>query len=356
LIRRFAADQDDEVFAALVRRHGPAMLGMCRRRLGEIMADDAFQVVFFTLAPEERGMTQLLTAPLKWHGGKGYLAARIVELMPRHRHYVEPYAGGLAVLLERDPNDRRLWLSEEAGQNGVSELANDLNGEVSNFWRVLRDREMFPDFVRLCQATPLSRPAFQEAGGVANAGPVVAAWAFFVRCRQSWAGSFTAFTSLTRSRTRRGINGNASEWLGAVEGLPAVHSRLWPVVIENVPALELIHREDGEGTLFYLDPPYLHETRATKDVYACEMSEADHRELLAAVTHPERKSKFILSGYRSDLYDQFLAGWRRVEFDMPNHAAVGASKRRMMECVWMNYDPPSATASGASRSASSALF
>ncbi len=50
LLRRYAAERDGEIFAALVRRHGPAVLGLCRRRLGESDAEDAFQAVFITLA------------------------------------------------------------------------------------------------------------------------------------------------------------------------------------------------------------------------------------------------------------------------------------------------------------------
>jgi len=52
--------------------------------------------------------TSPLTQPLKWYGGKHYLAQRIIDRMPRHLHYVEPFGGGLAVLLAKDPFDLRL--------------------------------------------------------------------------------------------------------------------------------------------------------------------------------------------------------------------------------------------------------
>src|ERR1700729_919118 len=84
-----------------------------------------------------------VSLPLKWHGGKYYLAAKIIELMPVHTHYVEPYAGGLSVLLAKDPE-------------GISEVANDINGELANFWNVLRSQEDFATFQRLCEATPFS--------------------------------------------------------------------------------------------------------------------------------------------------------------------------------------------------------
>lgn len=281
-----------------------------------------------------------MTLPLKWHGGKHYLAAKIVAMMPRHLHYVEPFAGGLAVLLARDPNDRCLWVSNKGDRAGVSEVVNDINNDLAVFWRVLRCPVQFPRFLRMCQATPLSRDVWGAAGAAldeATDDEVYRAWAFFVRCRQSRAGTFKSFTSLTRSRTRRGVNGNASEWLGAVDGLTAVHARLLPVVVENMDAMELISREDTPDTLFYLDPPYVHETRTVTDAYAYEMTDDRHSNLLRLLR--SIRGKFMLSGYRSQLYDGVAAryGWRRADFDLPNNAAGGKSKRRMTESLWMNF-------------------
>jgi DNA adenine methylase len=275
--------------------------------------------------------------PLKWHGGKHYLARRIVALMPPHLHYVEPYAGGLAVLLARDPDDPRLWAGNGSGNRGVSELANDLDGRLMNFWRVLRDPETFERFRRQVEAIPLARAAWQAAYDHAYGGdPVADAVAFFVCCRQSLAGRRKAFTGITRTRTRRGINGNASEWLGAVDGLALVHARLRPVVLEDRPALEVIRREDGPGTLFYLDPPYLHQTRATVREYgALEMTEADQRELLELLLQVE--GKVMLSGYSSQLYDGALSGWNRHTFDLPNHASGARAKSRETEVLWCNF-------------------
>src|SRR5262245_4840512 len=95
--------------------------------------------------------------PLKWHGGKYYLARRIVELMPRHLHYVEPFAGGLAVLLARDPADQSLYFGTRSEAKGVSEVVNDLNSSLINFWRVLRSPRKFEKFRRRVEAMPLAR-------------------------------------------------------------------------------------------------------------------------------------------------------------------------------------------------------
>jgi DNA adenine methylase len=257
--------------------------------------------------------------------------------MPRHLHYVEPFGGGLAVLLARDPEDPRLWAGDTSSMRGVSELANDINGRLMNFWRVLRDEDSFTRFRRQVEAIPLSREAWEEAHvHVYGPDPVADAVAFFVDCRQSLAGRMTGFTPITRTRTRRGMNGNVSEWVGAVDGLAAVHARLRRVALDNLPALEVIRREEGPQTLFYIDPPYLHETRTARKVYGPhEMTEEDHRQLLEALNGCV--GKVMLSGYPSDLYDTALAGWARHTFDLPNHAAGGKSKGRETEVLWCNF-------------------
>jgi DNA adenine methylase len=276
--------------------------------------------------------------PLKWWGGKHYLAKKIIDLMPRHLHYVEPYAGGLAVLLEKDPFDQSLYWSEKGYEQGVSEVANDIHCELTNFWRVLQREDTFSTFQRQIEAIPFSQIEWEDAE--VQQHPlrdldVEAAVAFFIRCRQSRAGGFKDFATLSRNRTRRQMNEQASAWLTCVEGLPAVSARLQRVVILNQPALEVIRQQDGAATLFYFDPPYLHETRATTGNYQHEMTEENHRELLAVIK--QCQGKVMLSGYPNPLYDGELAGWRRQDFQIDNKASGGKVKRQMTESVWMNF-------------------
>ena len=262
-----------------------------------------------------------LTPPLKWHGGKHYLARRIVNLMPPHVHYVEPYAGGLSVLLAKDPAD-------------VSEVANDIDGQLMNFWRTLQSPSDFALFQRRVEATPFSVVEWQDAAQSAD-GSVGRAIAFFIRCRQSLAGRGDSFATLSRRRTRRGMNEQASAWLTAVDGLPIVHARLRRIAILNRPALDVIRQQDGPGTLFYFDPPYMHETRTARDVYRFEMNKAEHRDLLEL--SGTVRGRVMLSGYRSSMYDEMLVDWTRHDFEMPNNAAGGGTKRRMNECLWCNW-------------------
>jgi DNA adenine methylase len=268
-------------------------------------------------------MTATLTPPLKWHGGKQYLARRIVGLMPGHTHYVEPYAGGLAVLLAKNPD-------------GVSEVVNDLDGQLMNFWRALQEPDAFGTFARRIQATPFSEQEWKDAQVLLQSSDSISrAIGFFVRCRQSMAGRIETFAPLSRSRTRRGRNEQCSAWTNTVDGLSAVHARLQRVAILNRPALDAIRSQDGRDTLFYCDPPYLHSTRTASTVYDEFEIEGDHCELLEVLL--ACKGKLMLSGYPSALYNKMLAGWNRHEFNLPNNAAGGTAKRHMTECVWTNF-------------------
>jgi DNA adenine methylase len=107
------------------------------------------------------------------------------------------------------------------------------------------------------------------------------------------------------------------------------------VVILNQDGVDCMLSNDSENSLMYCDPPYLHETRASPDVYEHEMTESDHRRFLAAAK--SLKAKVAVSGYPSALYDEALASWNKHVFDVPNNSAGGPSKRRMKETLWVNW-------------------
>jgi DNA adenine methylase len=282
------------------------------------------------------GALNRVSPPLKWHGGKHYLAEKIVAKMParcRHPndpdindsgwlHYCEPYFGGGSVLLANDPT-------------GISEVVNDIDGRLSNFWRVLQGEESFSCFARTLSAMPFSEAEWRLTSEFKGTEPIEDAVRFFVHCRQSLAGRMDGFAPLSRMRTRRGMNEQASAWLNAVAGLTDVHARLKRVAILNRDALDVIRQQDGSRTLFYLDPPYLGETRTADDVYSFEMCAKQHEALLDTIV--ACKGRVMLSGYRSDLYDRRLRDWTQHEFTLPNQAAGGKQTRRMVEVVWCNF-------------------
>lgn len=262
-----------------------------------------------------------LVQPLKWHGGKHYLASKIIELMPPHVHYVEPFFGGGSVLLNKPPD-------------GISEVANDIHRELTTFWRVLQDERKFAQFKRIVDAMPFSQIEWNDAHAEARSD-VKQAVNFFVRCRQSRAGKLDCFATLSRNRTRRAMNEQASSWMSAVDGLSDVAARLKRVVILDNEAVRVIRTQDGPNTLFYLDPPYLHETRVTKADYDHEMSTEQHAELLEAID--SCVGKVLLSGYPNDLYDGRLRNWNTVDIAIDNKASSAKVKPRMVERIWMNY-------------------
>lgn len=266
------------------------------------------------------------TQPLKWHGGKSYLASWIIEHFPereRYTHYNEPFAGGLSVLFAHDPE-------------GKSEAVNDLNRELADFWFVLANT---PDrMLRALWGTPLSQDVWRDAcvQDVADSDRVRRATKFFIRYRQSRQGLGKDYCTPT-TRTRRGMNENVSSWLSAVDGLPEAHERLRRVEVRNMDAVKFIEQYDHEKSLFYLDPPYMHETRVTKQDYECEMTAQDHCRLLDCLA--KIKGMFCLSGYPNKMYASAaeLHGWRSVQREIDNKASGAKSKPKKIEVLWMNY-------------------
>lgn len=278
----------------------------------------------------EANASQRPSAPIKWHGGKYYLAERIIQEFPPHTHYVETHFGGGAVFFRKPPSR----------VEGHSEVVNDIDGELTNFWRVLQSQENFDAFLRRVEATPFSKVEWQEAVACDSDDPVDRAVAFFIRYRQSRQGLGRDFATMSRTRTRRSMNEQASSWWTAVEGLPDAHGRLRRVVVMNENATALIRTQDGSDTLFYCDPPYVSETRVTPNSYRFEMTEAAHVELLDSLG--EIRGKFILSGYSNPVYDRAAErfGWRRIDIKIDNKASASKTKPIKIESLWMNFEAP----------------
>jgi DNA adenine methylase len=231
-------------------------------------------------------------------------------------------ASSPAVLLNREPSP--------------VETYNDIDGELVNFFRVLRDN---PDeLTRLIGLTPFSREEFHLAVEASTSELPAAERArrFYVRARQTRTGLAQTATlgrwANCKKTSRAGMSGAVSRWLGAVDALPAIAERLLRVQIENRPALDVVRLYDSRDTLFYCDPPYLHSTRGDDRAYAFEMDEEEHRQLSAALRQCE--ARVAISGYRNDLMDDLYDGW--VRFDAPPKKTHSVKQLRQ-ECVWMNY-------------------
>lgn len=280
-----------------------------------------------------------MNTPLKWHGGKHYLAKQICELFPPHTTYVEPYAGGLSVLLARP---------QRADGKFGSEIVNDIDGQLTNFWRVLQDPEAFESFYWKACNTPFSEYEWEQAKYKTESSLCTsvkpdpeAAHTFFVFCRQSMAGrigSNAVFSPLTASRLRGGRNAEINAWFNAIEGLPEIHHRLSNVLIMNRPAVNVIKIVKHEKrALIYLDPPYVHLTREknSRSTYRHEMSEQDHIELCKELN--SCSCNLVLSGYWNWIYEKMLTkgnGWEWHEIQIPNHSSKNEVKQIKQEIIW----------------------
>jgi DNA adenine methylase len=282
--------------------------------------------------------------PLKWYGGKFYLAKWIVNQFPPHLHYVEPFFGGGAVFFARDPN--KDWFAGDptfqgrSEQRGCSEVINDIHGDLVNFYKVVRDSNAFYDFSKQVRLQPFCEHVWMKSQALLadpQTLPVPRAVAFFFKMRMSRQGMGSDFATLTRNRTRGRISEQVNAYLGAVENLVEVHERLQRVVILNRDAIDVIKTQDGPRTLFYLDPPYMGAVRERPGQYDFELADEQHEQLLETLSRIE--GKFLLSGYANELYNTWAdrCGWSCETKEQANHASSKKVKDVMVECLWKNW-------------------
>lgn len=261
---------------------------------------------------------QTLKPPFVYYGGKAHLAPKIAALLPPHDHYVEPFAGGLSVLLAKEPSR--------------AETVNDLDGDLVTFWRVLRDQP--EELERVCALTPHSVDEFVVANERTTASDLEVARRVFVVLTQGrehslkprdaggWRRSVKASGRVSMPRT---LSAQA-------ERISAVAERMVGVSIENDDAINIIRRYGREPSIcIYADPPYLGETRGAGGGYGIDQKEEEfHREFAAACK--EAKASVVISGYDSALYAELFAGWERMEMT----TRPTQSLDRKMEVLWSN--------------------
>lgn len=268
-----------------------------------------------------------IASPIRYPGGKSHMLRHLIPLVPPASVcpvFVDHTAGGLSLLLSLDPESR-------------SEIANDLNEEVTDFWRALKNPESFFLFQRYAETTPFSEKEWKESDWSEDSY-IGRPFGFFVRCRMSIGGQGKTF-SPPSGRIRRGMGEHVSSWISSVEGLPAVHSRLRRVLLTNKDVVASISSTDAPNVFGFIDPPYLAETRVSKNLYRHEMTPEQHEALLVRLTSV--KGKFLLCGYPSAMYSRYAeaSGWRTFTFNVANSASKKKTKPVKQEMVWTNYDP-----------------
>lgn len=265
-------------------------------------------------------MTAKSYPPFAYFGGKTRLAPTIAGLLPEHRHYVEPFAGSLAVLL--------------AKKRSAHETVNDIDGDLVTFWRVLRNRP--EDLARVCRLTPHSRDELAQAA--------YPACDELEQARRVWVRLTQGRAQTTRGAawraTKNGADGQSipDRLASYASRIEAAAERLRGVSIENRDALD-VFADYGQhpDVLIYADPPYLASalSRASRGVkrYVVGMpSEDEHRSLAEIASNC--RAHVVISGYDSPLYDELFEGWHT--FRMRASAGNAKTAHKRVETVWSN--------------------
>lgn len=230
---------------------------------------------------------------LKYFGGKWRMADWIASHFPPHRNYVEPFGGAASVLLKKE--------------RAEVEIYNDINEDVVNFFRLLRNKEQAAELKRLCELTPYARSEHQFCQeSLPSTCPIESARRFVFLSYASYPCGPLERKNFLMADTSRKARGYEKSWANYPENLAALCERLKMVTIENMDAFKLIDRCDSKDSLFYIDPPYLPSTR-TNRFYKNELTEEDHISLSAKLK--SIRGRVVLSAYDSPLYEELYKDW-----------------------------------------------
>lgn len=249
---------------------------------------------------------------LKYPGAKWRIADWIIDKMPEHHSYLEPYFGSGAVFFKKQPSK--------------IETINDLDDDVVNLFKIIRDD---PDpLVRAVTYTPYSRREYENAFTMEECSDIEKARRFLLKCWQGHGFRTNAY----KAGWKNDVQGREAayamrNWYRLPGWIDSIVDRLKEVQIENRPAVEMIKRFNYPNVLIYADPPYVLATRSGKN-YKHELSDQDHVVLLETVL--KHKGPVMLSGYECDLYNDYLQGWGKYQIN-----TTAEHGRARVETLWI---------------------
>lgn len=266
----------------------------------------------------------IITRPvLRYHGGKWRLAPWIISHFPEHSIYVEPFGGGASVLMSKNP--------------ARVEVYNDVDGDVVNVFRVLRDPKMSAELEHGLTYTPFSRVEFYASYEPTSDS--------VERARRTICKAFMGFGTTSLRKYRTGFRAKMYEanqtgvrdWPNYPNMISAFHQRLRNVLIEQDDYAAIIARHDSPSTLFYCDPPYVPSTRSTMrkypdggdTAYLQSFTDEQHRELAEVLRGI--KGMAIISGYPCECYDDLYSGWKKLECNARADKAI-----QRVEVLWIS--------------------
>lgn len=263
----------------------------------------------------------------KIHGGKYYLCSWILEHFPKGHEkmdYIEPFCGAASV-----------FLNKSAVEGGAKEIINDVDHGAIQVFRALRDE---PDaFIKRIKRIEYNEKSFDRAKKKLDANEykdyMEEAITEYVVRRMSRGGLKRAFA--WSNRARGGQPGDVNAWKTMLGHLKMIAGRIQDVHLFNKNGIEVIEAFDSDNAMCYADPPYLKETRTSKDSYQHEMTDDDHIRLATVLN--KFKGKVAISGYPSTLYRRLYKEWNCHKRQVPNHASQQKKKQVKTEVVWTNY-------------------
>jgi DNA adenine methylase len=261
---------------------------------------------------------KIIKTPIaKYYGGKFNMLKFLLQFVPPHKVYVEVFGGSGALLFGKEPSKL--------------EIFNDIDSEVVNFFRVLRDKRKFKEFYRQVSLVPYSREEFKNFLKTLGEGnEVERAVKFFVCVKQAYGGQLRG-TGWSYSKN---TNKDVSAYLSAIENLPQVVERLRMVQIENRDYRKIFEIYDSEETFFYCDPPYVKDIRKSYYNYRYEFTLEDHKEFVERVL--KLKGMVLISGYEHQIYEILeKEGWGKSYYFRRTSASLKA-RAVVKEVVWWN--------------------
>jgi DNA adenine methylase len=251
--------------------------------------------------------------PVSYYGGKQRIASRIVPLIPKHTVYVEPFAGGAAVLFAKP------WPAV-TNSNHYREVINDTDGRLVNFYRMLRDRG--PELIDKLRLTPFSEEEYRLAKDLDSGDELERARRYYVNISQSFSHQLSKGWRKATTKENDPLT-----WMNKIDRLPQYLDRMSTMYISSTDAIKCIQQWDSPQTFFYCDPPYPGTDQGHYDGY----TDADF--LLLCATLDSIKGSFILSNY-----DHYAppTHWERHEIQATmsiDRRRQGANRKRT-EVLW----------------------
>jgi len=259
-----------------------------------------------------------MKTPISYYGGKQTMLKHMEPLVPSHLVYTEAFCGGAALYWAKKPAD--------------IEVLNDINGNLINFYRVLKSR--FNELYEKIETTLHSREMFDFASIVYDYpnffDPVTRAWALWVKSKMGFAsmldGTF-GYDKTSNSMCKK-IEGSKQSFTIALQ------KRIERTQIECTNALHVIESRDCPEAFHFIDPPYINSDCGH---YTDTFNLMNFEELLTLCT--TLKGKFMLTMFPHDVLKEYIDknGWRLVEVERTISVST-VNRRKQAEWIVMNYE------------------